>query len=237
MNYYMTRLPEDELMHYGVKGMKWGVRRARKLQSKANIARDSAKEWDEMAGYARAKGKVKKADKYSANAAEDRADAAKYQAKANRKVEKRYAKAGRVAGEAAFERDKGDQEYKRHNESAKVFDKAAAKYEKQGSYFKAEASRKSAEALRARGENIRAAQYELADGYLKRSNKLNKKADEFAKSTDINLGKKKVDSILSEWKKKGYDDAKEWDEINREMETEELLGSTGYDVYNKLRGK
>lgn len=29
MNYYMSRLPEDELYHHGVKGMKWGVRKKR----------------------------------------------------------------------------------------------------------------------------------------------------------------------------------------------------------------
>jgi hypothetical protein len=79
-----------ELYHYGVKGMKWGVRRAQKYEKKARIARESAKEWDEIgkakADKLRSKGKNDKADrvlaKYRDNAKTDRSDAKKYEAKA-----------------------------------------------------------------------------------------------------------------------------------------------------------
>lgn len=75
--YYTEMSPHSDnyLQHYGVVGMKWGVRRANKFATKARIARDSAKEWDEMASAAAAKGKTKRAAKYKQYAADDRADA------------------------------------------------------------------------------------------------------------------------------------------------------------------
>lgn len=72
----------NELYHYGVKGMRWGHRKAQKYESKARLSRESAKEWDEMADYAQSRGKTRRAEKYRQNAKDDRRDASAYDTKA-----------------------------------------------------------------------------------------------------------------------------------------------------------
>ena len=73
---------ELELYHYGVKGMRWGHRKKIDYASQAKTSRESAREWTEMARYAEAKGKTKRAAKYRANAQKDLADAHEYERQA-----------------------------------------------------------------------------------------------------------------------------------------------------------
>lgn len=96
-------LSEEELYHYGVPGMKWGHRKA-KLLDKANISRQSAKEWDEMAKYAAQKGKTKLAAKYKKNAALDRADASKYEKQASGKSPKKTTATGKKRATKALQK-------------------------------------------------------------------------------------------------------------------------------------
>ena len=227
----------NELYHYGVKGMKWGVRRASRLQNKANVARASAEEWDELARNASSKGKLKKAAKYQANAADDRAAANRYQQKVNKKVESRYARAGRVAGTAQYERDKGAAALKSHENAAKRLDNMASKYDSSGKVARAELARSAAKLTRNRGANINAEQQRIADMYMKRSNHLNEKASSFANDTNVNLGKNKIDSILKNAKKEGYDSAKNWDDWEQESKKRDFLGDSGYSAYNFIKGK
>ena len=52
---------EKELMHYGVLGMKWGIRRAKANAEKASNLRnkENLKEWDKIANYKKSKGDIK----------------------------------------------------------------------------------------------------------------------------------------------------------------------------------
>lgn len=158
-------------------------------------------------------------------------------AKLEKKVSKKYAKAGRKAGEAAYQRDKGNQEYENHKKMALAFDKAAKKYEKEGNYFKAEASRRASEAIKTRGENKRAERYEIADHYIKRSNKLQEKANKFATKKKVNMGKSKVDSILKQAKQKGYENEKAIEEFQKESNIQRTFGNTGVDIYKYAKGR
>lgn len=77
----MINSNNNELYHYGVKGMKWGRRKAQTYSNKARTARDSAREWDEISKLEAAKA-AKRDAYYKKAAAKDRADADRYDAKA-----------------------------------------------------------------------------------------------------------------------------------------------------------
>lgn len=102
-----------ELYHYGVKGMKWGQRKAQKLESKARTAKESADEWKEIgknkAEKLMAKGKTAKANKvqmkYDLKARQDNADAKSYEKRAATK--KAEAKFQKTQAEVSASRSRG----------------------------------------------------------------------------------------------------------------------------------
>lgn len=103
----------NELYHYGVKGMRWGHRKAQQYESKARTARESAKEWNEIgkhkAAKLMAKGKTEKAErvrqKYKLNAQQDLADAKAYERRAKEK--KRGADYQKKQAEVGASRSRG----------------------------------------------------------------------------------------------------------------------------------
>lgn len=92
MSYYIVK--DGELYHYGVVGMRWGHRKAQKYAAKANKSRESAKQYDELAKAAAAKGNTKKADKYKSYADRERANAKTYDQKSKATTKKHVELAG-----------------------------------------------------------------------------------------------------------------------------------------------
>ncbi len=228
---------QNELQHYGVPGMKWGKRKVVNLQNKSIAARSSAARWSEKAQQMSDKGRTKAATKYANRADRDTAAANKYSEKATNKVLKKYRRGSKLAGYAAFEKEQGDAAYRKHDAAAKALDKTAAKFEKQGSYMKAEAARRSASALRARGESIQKSHIESAERYLAKSEKLNTKASDFANSTNVNVGKKRVNDYIKKYEKKGYEESKAFDEYSRDEKVRNAVGDDGLELYRKIQGR
>ena len=137
----------DELMHYGVLGMKWGQRRARKNYEKAKRAKESAKEWDQISRHKKSKGNVKGSDRATRNAAQDRADAKKYEAKAKR-IEKKHI--GRAGGKKAYDYTKNQSTGKALAKSMLMGTYGTLKYNKARSQGKGRA----ASAVRGVGANL-----------------------------------------------------------------------------------
>lgn len=153
------------------------------------------------------------------------------------KAEKKIAKAGRKLGAADYERSKGAEAMKKHETNAKVFDKIAKKQESEGHFLRAEAARKAAAALRARGANIKSGHEAEAKRYEIKAEKLKQKASDFATAKRVEVGKKRVDSILKSNRQKGFEDAKSSDEFWQERELHDRLGDDGYDAYTQIRGR
>lgn len=215
----------NELYHYGVPGMKWGVRKAYKQADKRDAAISRYSALDARAKAALAKGRSGKAARLSKKANEYKTEADKYQSKLTKKVESRYAKAGEAAGKARYHKELGDKAYKEYDTKAKALEKQAAYEDKHGKSLSALSLRESAATMRMRGVEARQAQMKVAKSYMEQNKKLNQKASDFATATRTQLGSKKVESILKKSANKMYDRNKAYDAPGEEERANRNLSS------------
>lgn len=79
--YNQTPRP-DELYHYGVPGMKWGHRRARRFYDKSTLSRNVANDYKRISKEYDSEGKTRKAKKAAKRAAAYERNAADFEYKA-----------------------------------------------------------------------------------------------------------------------------------------------------------
>ena len=140
-------------------------------------------------------------------------------AKNLRKAERKYKGAGDAAGRAAFYKSKGDEASSKYDRDAEVLNKAAKQYDKEGKILRAEATRRLAESVKNKGLQARAEYDEQAKVWLNRSEYLKEKAEKFTSKKNVDVGKKRINSIMKEYEKKGFDSEKrdyEWEQTRNE---------------------
>ena len=157
-------------------------------------------------------------------------------ARLENRTSRRFARAGRIQGRAEYQRSRAAEIMRKHDSAAIALEKQAKAYDKQGGHIKAEIARKSAEAIRQRGVNAKANNDSEAARYEKKANKALEKANKYATKKNVDLGKKRVNSILNDAKKKGYESEKSIDEFDREQNLRNKLGDKNYERYNTVRG-
>lgn len=201
----------DELMHYGVKGMKWGHRKAIKMAGKRDKARATQQDWEAKYQQAMSTGKVRRAKKFAKKAEKYKNEADKQEGKLIKKAESKYKAAGKAAGQADYYRQKEKEARRKYDEQAEALEKQAAYDDKHGHSVRAYAARKVAERVRAKADEASASYREEAEAWTARSDAMKQKAKDFTSGAKVNIGKSTLNSIMNSSREKGYEHAR-WNE-------------------------
>lgn len=174
----------DELYHYGVKGMKWGVRRRR------DDSGSSQKE----------------------------ARAARKQAKAARKVEYSYAMAGTSRGKADHILSKGRKEANAAKKDAREFEQMSKDYASKGKKIRSKISGLAANHYNSKAADAMRQAKENAEIYVKESKMWKERAEVISSDKNVNLGKNRINDIVSSNRKASIDIERRSDEIAQRIE-------------------
>lgn len=134
---------------------------------------------------------------------------------------RKYKKAGVNLGKADYWKQSGNKTYKTYNAGAKTLENQSKKFEQKGNAIGAELAKRSASALREKGKSARAEKYALADRYSKKAEKNKEKAAKYTTKKRVDLGNKKIEGIIGESRKKGYEYAKGSERYGREQDMKE----------------
>jgi uncharacterized protein (DUF3084 family) len=201
----------NSLIHSGIKGQKWGVRR---FETKDGHLTPAGKERYDVYDEG---GKVSKKQRKEEKKA----------LKAAKKIQTQYKAAGERLGRADYYRAKGDEAAKQHIDNEKLLRKAAKQYDREGKVLSAELARRAADKAKERGDKARAEYDRKAEEYVSQSKYFTDKASKISTKKNVELGRKTVDEIMKSSREKGSEYARREEEWEREVADFRANGSRG----------
>lgn len=189
----------NSLVHHGVKGQKWGVRRFETVDGHLTPA--GKERYDVYDEGGKVSKKQRKEDKKALKTA--------------KKLQSSYKAAGDALGRADYYRMKGDEAAKQYDNDEKVLRKAAKQYDKEGKVLSAELARRAADKVKAKGDKAREEYDRQAEEYVRTSKYFTDKASKISSKKNVELGKKTVDEIIKGSRAKGAENARRDEERER----------------------